>query len=109
MTSQEADMRKLKWEASKRAQRSGLIKAGPSERALELHIAGRYEEAVGLILSIPEQERTAFAWRVLGHAELGRGEFQNAIAAHSMARERNSGNLSAVADDEVNLQPFSSR
>jgi tetratricopeptide (TPR) repeat protein len=99
----EASMRKLKWEASKRAQRSGLIKSGPIERALELHIAGRYEEAVGTIHSIPESERPSAAWRVLGHAELGRGKFQKAIEAHRKAMELNEGDRSAQADDHVNL------
>lgn len=101
MTSQfEADMRKLNWDALRRAQRSGLIKGGPVEHALELHIAGRYEEAVNAISLIPEGERTASAWRVLGHAELGRHDFSKALAAH---RKALADHCSAASDDYVNI------
>lgn len=103
MSQFDADMRKLNWEASKRAKRSGLIKEGVAERALELHIAGRYEEAIAAISRIPERDRTASEWRVLGHAELGCREFQKAIAAHLASMSANAGDPSAVSDDKVNL------
>jgi tetratricopeptide (TPR) repeat protein len=104
MTSRlEAGIRKNTWEASKRAQRSGLIGPGLAEKALKHHIAGRYDDAVAIISSISPRERSAAAWRVLGHAELGRGNFQNAIAAHLSSAELNRASDAAVADDQVNI------
>jgi len=95
----EADIRKFRWEASKRAQLSGLIKTPQLERALELHIAGRYEDTIAEIERIPHPDRSAEAWRILGHAEHGLGNFEAALAAHRKARDLHARDASASADD----------
>jgi tetratricopeptide (TPR) repeat protein len=99
----EADVRKFRWEASKRARRTGRIKAPQVKRALNLHVAGRYEDAIAVIESIPVSDRSAEAWRVLGHAEHGRGNFDMAVEAHRNSRRLHSDNASAAAEDEENL------
>lgn len=96
-------MRRFAWDASRRAARSGRINGPMLEHALQLHIAGRYEDAITEIERIPEVERSAAAWRILGHAEHGRGNHDAAVAAHLKARHLHGEDREAASDDEVNL------
>jgi tetratricopeptide (TPR) repeat protein len=99
----EANARKFRWEASKRGRRTGRIQAQQLTRALGLHIEGQYEEAIAEIERIPTLERSAEAWRVLGHAEHGRGNFEAAVAAHSESCHLHAGDKLAAAEDQENL------
>jgi tetratricopeptide (TPR) repeat protein len=104
-TKLETAFRKFSWETSRRASLSGLITEPLLEHALQLHIAGRYEEAIAELAQIPDEKRGSPAWRIVGHAEHGRGNHEIAIAAHMKSRAVNKakGDLSSVCDDEVNL------
>jgi tetratricopeptide (TPR) repeat protein len=106
-TKLETAFRKFSWDSSRRAVASGEITGSELERALDLHVAGRYEDAIAEITRIPEEERSAAAWRVLGHAEHGRGNYDAAIAAHRNAQDihrRATDEVKlAASDDEVNL------
>ncbi|MGA7809766.1 hypothetical protein [Bradyrhizobium sp.] len=104
-TKLETAFRKFSWETSRRASLSGLITEPLLEHALQLHIAGRYEEALAELAQIPEETRPSAAWRILGHAEHGRGNHEAAIVAHIKSRAMNEarGDPSSASDDEVNL------
>jgi tetratricopeptide (TPR) repeat protein len=103
-TKLETASRKFFWEISRRALASGEITDPIHAHALQLHIAGRYEDAIAELTRIREAERSAAAWRVLGHAEHGRKNYEAAIAAHQKARGlRGQHEQLAASDDEVNL------
>jgi tetratricopeptide (TPR) repeat protein len=99
----DANIRRFRWEASKRARRTGRISGAASKKALQLHIEGRYEEAIAEIEQIPLLERSAEAWRVLGLAEHGKGNFEAALAAHDKSFRLHGGDPAAAAEDQENI------
>jgi tetratricopeptide (TPR) repeat protein len=56
-----------------------------------------------LIEGIPPSDRSAEAWRILGHAEHGRGNFEKAVEAHLHSRRLHADDDTAAAEDEENL------
>ncbi|WLC16637.1 tetratricopeptide repeat protein [Bradyrhizobium diazoefficiens] len=103
-TKTEAALRRFSWDLARRAERTREIKEPAVEAALSEHIAGRYESAIAAITAIPEAERKAGAWRVLGHAEHGRGEYDAALAAHLRSfRLHEESDPEAASDDQVNM------
>lgn len=97
------DLRKFCWEATKRPQISGRIKLSQLERALDLHIEGRYEDAISAVEKIPVSDRTAEAWRIIGHSQHGLDNLDAALEAHMRARDLHAHDVVAVAEDEINI------
>lgn len=102
-TKTEAALRRFSWDLARRAERTREINEPAVEAALSEHIAGRYESAIAAISAIPEGERKAGAWRVLGHAEHGRGNYEAALAAHLKSFHLHGSDSAAASDDQVNM------
>lgn len=102
-TKTEAALRRFSWDLARRAKRTREINEPAVEAALSEHIAGRYESAIAAIAAIPEAERKAGAWRVLGHAEHGRGNYDAALAAHLKSFHLHGSDPEAASDDQVNM------
>lgn len=99
----EVALRRFSWGLARRAERTREIDEPTVKAALSEHIAGRYENAIAAIDAIPEAERKAGAWRVLGHAEHGLGNYDAAVAAHLKSFHLHESDPASASDDQVNI------
>lgn len=94
-------MKSIAWDSVRRKRVPSVIPE-EYEVVVEAHKAGDYDLSISLVKELSNWNSDPMAQRLLGHALLGKGMFEDALAAHKKSKSLRCDDEIGSASDEVN-------